>query len=579
MLRGALSLLRTAVVLALPAWGLCVSAAAEARSGPDEALLHRARQYASRQEFHLAVDTYRALLGDYPQHYRGWLELARIHRDQHRPCLATCEATRALRANPGWATAVELLESLPKRPRPEPRQALATVPCRIPLYDSATVSPSRTPEIEALFRTAVTQYEQRAYDRSLATVRAVLEKQPDHGGAYYYGGLIRKRRGENDKAEYNFVQGLRYPELGFNAHYYLSRMRAEQGDYACAIAHLRAYIRHTSFAAGRQEAEELVRDYQQRLPAPPDSVPVVVEQEPAYDSSCVCRYPPSWLCALADLTVDSALVGLRAPALRRAEALVCQRRWDDAAMALDEWLGTMDDSTGTTMALLAQGICLFRAGSMDRALEALERFLQRGDNYPEAAAVRVLAGYASAMCDRPDGALAMARQCTGEGVVDAVRWAAWMTAGTACAARGDWTGAADAFSRAAEGARSGERRALAKYELGRAMARQGRHQQAVALFDGVFSLSVADSTTTVACGVAAGLGAAWSLEQMGHTRRAVQMYERVAETFPAYVETPWALYRSAVLHSRMGDTTTAGRTLDRLSKEYAQDYWAGRPAF
>ena len=87
--------------------------------------------------------------------------------------------------------------------------------------------------------------------------RDVLVQQPGHPGAYYYAGVARYEMNELDKAEFNLKRAFDYPELGYNAHYYLSLIYKKQKKADLEKAELTLFLagapssQNTSVAAKR----------------------------------------------------------------------------------------------------------------------------------------------------------------------------------------------------------------------------------------------------------------------------------------------------------------------------------------
>jgi tetratricopeptide (TPR) repeat protein len=80
-----------------------------------------------------------------------------------------------------------------------------------------------------LFKKGRSLYAAKKYDEAGKVWKQVLAKEPGNPGAYYFSGVARYEAGEMDKAEYNLKKSFDYPELGYNAHYYLSLIYKQQG--------------------------------------------------------------------------------------------------------------------------------------------------------------------------------------------------------------------------------------------------------------------------------------------------------------------------------------------------------------
>jgi len=95
----------------------------------------------------------------------------------------------------------------------------------------------------AAFLKAKQAFNAKEYKTACSAAREVLLQEPGNPGAYYFAGAGRYELGEMDKAEYNLKRAFDYPELGYNAHYYLSLIYRKQGKKKEEIAELESYIR------------------------------------------------------------------------------------------------------------------------------------------------------------------------------------------------------------------------------------------------------------------------------------------------------------------------------------------------
>lgn len=106
-----------------------------------------------------------------------------------------------------------------------------------------------------LFQKGKKLFQEKKYAEAGAIWRDVLKQQPGNPGAYYYAGAGRYELGEMDKAEYNLKRAFDYPELGYNAHYYLSLIYKKQNKKNLEIAELKEYIKGTPSADGKKSAQ------------------------------------------------------------------------------------------------------------------------------------------------------------------------------------------------------------------------------------------------------------------------------------------------------------------------------------
>lgn len=98
-------------------------------------------------------------------------------------------------------------------------------------------------------------FESKKYAEAAGLWREVLRQQPGNPGAYYFAGAGRYELGELDKAEFNLKRAFDYPELGYNAHYYLSLIYKKQGKKSAEIEQLKEYIRLTPNASAKEKAK------------------------------------------------------------------------------------------------------------------------------------------------------------------------------------------------------------------------------------------------------------------------------------------------------------------------------------
>lgn len=111
------------------------------------------------------------------------------------------------------------------------------------------------------FLKAKRAFDAKDYKGACSAARELLLKEPGHPGAYYYAGAGRYELGEFDKAEYNLKRSFDYPELGYNAHFYLSLIYRKQGKAKEEKAELEEYVKlsknETAVANAKARLEEL----------------------------------------------------------------------------------------------------------------------------------------------------------------------------------------------------------------------------------------------------------------------------------------------------------------------------------
>ncbi len=111
------------------------------------------------------------------------------------------------------------------------------------------------------FLKAKRAFDAKDYKGTCSAARELLLKESGHPGAYYYAGAGRYELGEFDKAEYNLKRSFDYPELGYNAHFYLSLIYRKQGKAKEEKAELEEYVKlsknETALANAKARLEEL----------------------------------------------------------------------------------------------------------------------------------------------------------------------------------------------------------------------------------------------------------------------------------------------------------------------------------
>lgn len=126
---------------------------------------------------------------------------------------------------------------------------------------SAAKSDSKFSYSSAAFLKAKQAFNAKEYKTACSAAREVLLQEPGNPGAYYFAGAGRYELGEMDKAEYNLKRAFDYPELGYNAHYYLSLIYRKQGKQKEELAELEAYVRlsknETAIASAKNRIAEL----------------------------------------------------------------------------------------------------------------------------------------------------------------------------------------------------------------------------------------------------------------------------------------------------------------------------------
>ena len=126
-----------------------------------------------------------------------------------------------------------------------------------------------------LFKKGRSLYVAKKYDEAGKVWKQVLAAEPGNPGAYYFSGVARYEGGELDKAEYNLKKSFDYPELGYNAHYYLSLIYKQQGKAEKEKAELEKFASLSTNASAVASAKARIKVLSG------DNAPAVEKAQPA----------------------------------------------------------------------------------------------------------------------------------------------------------------------------------------------------------------------------------------------------------------------------------------------------------
>ncbi|ERP38842.1 tetratricopeptide repeat protein [Chitinivibrio alkaliphilus] len=269
------------------------------------------KQYYNSGEYDLALTELHRVVTAYPDHYNAHLTIGEIYVAEGEYDLAEQSVKKALRHNPNWSTAYELLgsiyeeqgsidqaiqayegalggaDSLQKEQiedaidRLSGRRTVSEGELEEPAEDTVAEKLPRSEEISVdrrdipaqaqeklekaidLYRRGVREDSRSDLEESLQYIRRAIALHPGYPAAYYYGGVIRRRFGQNDMARVNFERALQDPDMGYNAHFYLGRIHGDMENYDTAIDHLQSYISLTDYAPGIRQARAHIEEYEE----------------------------------------------------------------------------------------------------------------------------------------------------------------------------------------------------------------------------------------------------------------------------------------------------------------------------
>jgi tetratricopeptide (TPR) repeat protein len=431
------------------------------------------------------------------------------------------------------------------------------------------------------YQDAVSNGQPALFDTALSHLRTVIAVQPAHSGAYYYGGLIRRRLGQNEKAKYNFVRAVSFPGLGFNAHFYLGKIYGEEKNYPEAIKRLKEYVAKTDYEAGKREAQSLIERFEAALTIQKgDTVHVDVKAVAEDDMHReVSKIPPETPLAPMEVRVDSlmslAIVDTlteQGQAMLGAARAFAAGKFEEAGDLFKKVLVKYPKGDVSARCLFDIGLCSMRLKSYRNAENQFQQVI---DRYPaHEVASRSMFMKALSYSERRESQRA-------EGLfrefIQKYRTHAWV--GKAYEKLGDCyvdleqpRQAVDAYSQAETKASEPLDKVYAAFKQGEAYFKIDNPQRALTCFERAIAAGekaslferVPDSYYRIA-------------DYYYRTKnydKALDYYTRVARKYPAFQDTPWALFQMGNIYKNEKKSDLAIKAYKELMEKYPDDYWA-----
>ncbi len=229
-----------------------------------DARFEQGARFEAAGKYDKALAEYRSILASEPHNAKAFhaAGAVRFKMKDYKGAIANYEL--ALKYDAGMKDAREgaarAYEMLGDKKRADAMRGKAESPK--PVAQSAPKSESSkfSYASDAFFK-AKRAFDAKDYKAACSAARELLMKEPGHPGAYYYAGAGRYELGEFDKAEYNLKRSFDYPDLGYNAHFYLSLIYRKQGKAKEERAELEEYVKlsknETAVANAKARLEEL----------------------------------------------------------------------------------------------------------------------------------------------------------------------------------------------------------------------------------------------------------------------------------------------------------------------------------
>ncbi len=229
-----------------------------------DARFEQGARFEAAGKYEKALAEYRSILASEPHNAKAFYAAGtvRFKMKDYKGAIANYEL--ALKYDAGMKEAREgaakAYEMLGDRKQAETMRGKSESPKAV-AQNAPRSEKSKFSYASDVFLKARRAFDAKDYKAACSAARELLLKEPGHPGAYYYAGAGRYELGELDKAEYNLKRSFDYPELGYNAHFYLSLIYKKQGKAKEERAELEEYVRlsrnEAAIATAKARLEEL----------------------------------------------------------------------------------------------------------------------------------------------------------------------------------------------------------------------------------------------------------------------------------------------------------------------------------
>jgi len=427
----------------------------------------------------------------------------------------------------------------------------------------------------------VSTQNQQLFDKAIKHFRKAIKLQPSHTGAYYYAGLIRRRNGQNKMAKFNFQKAIAYPELGYNAHFYLGKISGEEKNYKGALKHLNIYLSKTDYEPGKREAQSLIDRYTSAYNALHKDTITVDAKALGRDEMHreISKIPQETVYKPMEVRIDSLLFmsivdTLTDPgqAMLKGVRSFMENRFDDAIEDFKKVLLKYPRGDVAARCIYDIGVCYMKLKNFSAAEGKFQQVIDHHRMHSLAAQSLFLKALSYLERHESGRAEKLFRK-----FIQKYRSHVW--AGKTYEKLGDaYTDlmqhkkAVDAYSHAAEISNAPLDAVFALFKLGVAYAKIGNVTRAIEAFQkaiirgekkSIF-VRIPDSYYKIADSY---------YQQKKHTK-ALDFYQKVTRKYPAYQDTPWGLFQIGSIYKNLKKYNKAIKTFKKLIQAYPDDYWA-----
>ncbi|NLE01173.1 MAG: tetratricopeptide repeat protein [Fibrobacter sp.] len=605
-------------------------------------------KYKNEKKYNEAIDEFRKVLAAYPDNYNAYMHLAEIRTEQNQHRLVIYNLKKALGYNPGWGKAHKLLasayekdgqvqkavlelqqylptsdpaerDSLQKQidrmikkigggqtqpdsqkvissqdrknssdvsktesKAAEPVQKMEPAKKELPKQNTAAGTPSDS----AAFATAVSLYNDKKYDAAMEQIRKVLTIQPNHSGAYYYAGLIRRRNGQTKMAKINFQKAIDYPELGYNAHFYLGKIYAEENNYQEAINQLLQYISKSSYEPGKKEALALIEQLKKKSPGTP-VVPVKAGSTPSApakkDSTQEITFSvqnaiPKEKYVSFEIAIDSMLSMLAIDTLSDPGQQLLygireflQGGYDKSILEFKKVMSTNPSAAVAVPCIYNTGVCYFKLGLFKEAENQFQLILERYSNHKAVSKAMLLKAFTYAERRDLKNAERLIREFLQTYRDHEWRMNAFEKLGDTYIQMEQPGKAIDAYTQAGNALKVADRvRVL--FKLGTTYLHLGNSKRAIESFRSVISIGEKGDVYVRVPDAYYRIGDEYYKSK--EYDKALEFYIKVTRKYPAFQETPWGYFQIGSILKNQKRYQEAVKMFKELIRKFPEDYWA-----
>jgi len=464
--------------------------------------------------------------------------------------------------------------------KPEKTAAGAAV-SHVPKRTAApALAPAISPAAQALVNKAKILYQQGKIDEALLALKKALQAQPHLAEAFFIGGLARYKQGKPDLAKVNFSKSIQFSGADCQAHFYLGKIYGAEKYFKGAIDELSKFVREAPEGDQKKEALSLLVDYKKLTG---DTTAVIAGDNPEKERAEARpdfepAVPESGFTVI-EMRIDSLLSMQIVDTLTDPGQAMLTGVKDFKAghfdEAIKEFKKVMIAYPGSVVAAPCTydiGVCYMKLRLFANAENQFDNLRNRYPSHATAAPALFLKAYSYS--ERGD--VTLSEKLFRE-FIQKYRSHAWT--GKAYEKLGDLyldlkqTGKAlDAYNQAVLASKDPADQAYSYFKLGGAYFEAGNSERAVASYKKLIELGesrklyarVPDSYYKIAD----------YKYQQHDNKTALEFYLKASRKYPAYQETPWALFQTGNIYKNLQNYQKAIETYKELVKNYPDDYWA-----